>query len=248
MVVTCQQMADAEAALFETGVSAEPYMDEAGRRCAESIRQFFPAPADAVVYCGKGNNGGDALVIARWLRRWGWQVELMFSHGANGLSELGAKKLAEFEAEPIPLASVPGGKDLVIVDGLLGIGRRGELRGPIATQAKQLNALRKERRATCFAIDLPSGLNGDAGSPATDTVIADYTLSICQPKQGFAADDATNHLGRLVEIPLDIPVTEGNEEIRFLFPSNLLPRLPLLLPLLASPQQQQTYFSTTRYA
>lgn len=223
MLVTCKQMQEAEEDLFSGGTSPEPYMDEAGRRCAEAVRLFFPAPGRTEVFVGKGNNGGDALVVARWLKAWGWAVELHFSHGREEVSDLAAKKLAEFEKSGKDI--VPSGPNLVLIDGLLGIGASGDLRGGIREQSDRINELRQKRFATCFAIDIPTGLNADTGEPGEGAVVADYTLSITVPKIGFASDAAVNHLGRIVEIPLDIPVEGADETRRFLFPSNLLPRL-----------------------
>ncbi|MEM6915961.1 MAG: NAD(P)H-hydrate dehydratase [Verrucomicrobiota bacterium] len=225
MLVTCKQMAAAEAQLFATGVPAEELMDEAGEKCYRAIEQFFPKPARAVVFCGKGNNGGDALVVARWMKRNGWDVVIEYSHGVEGLSELAARKHAEWEAEGKP-DSEPEDSSLVLVDGLLGIGSTGALRGEILTAAEKLAALRREKSATCFAIDIPTGLNADTGEPGTGTVIADYTLTISYAKSGFPADEATPFLGRLVEIPLAIPVSEAEESVRFLFPSHLASRWP----------------------
>ncbi|HRE15167.1 MAG TPA: NAD(P)H-hydrate dehydratase, partial [Usitatibacteraceae bacterium] len=79
--------------------------------------------------------------------------------------------------------------------------------------------------ATTFAIDLPSGLDADTGLPGPDAVVADFTLSITAPKTGFAADTAIDTVGRLVEIPLEIPIGGGDRTRRFLFPSTLRPRL-----------------------
>lgn len=224
MLVTCQQISEAEAQLFSSGVSAEPYMDEAGRQCAEAIRQFFPEPGRASVFCGKGNNGGDALVVARHLKTWGWQVELHFIQSPDQRSPLSQKKLAEFDALD-DLPSGPDGVSHLIVDGLLGIGATGDLRGPMREAADEINRLRDEEFATCFAIDIPTGLNGDTGVACEGAVQADFTLSITAAKQGFAADEAINFVGRLVEIQLDIPIEDADTSTRFLFPSNLRPRL-----------------------
>lgn len=223
MVVTCQEMADAEEKLFSGNVSAEPFMDEAGRLCAEAIRGFFPEPGFAHIFCGPGNNGGDSLVVARWLKSWGWEIELNFSHGAGKISPLAVSKLEQYEAESSPDASGPK-RDRILVDGLLGIGARGDLRGGVREQADRIHQLRHDQFASCFAIDIPTGLDGDTGQPYEGAVEADYTLSITAAKTGFAADAATPHVGRLVEIPLDIPVS-GDESVGFLFPSSLKPRL-----------------------
>lgn len=225
MLVTCEEMSAAEKRLFSSGISAETLMNEAGYRCALAVRQFFPSPGRAVVFCGKGNNGGDALVVARWLKRWSWSVEIRFSHGREELSPLGLKKRDEWEAEPSALID-PAGTPFVLIDGLLGIGATGPLRGAILEAATEMRQLREENFGTTFAIDIPTGLNADTGEAGEGAIVADYTLSICLPKAGFASDRATHYLGRLIEIPLDIPVPEANAEIRFLFPSNLRSRFP----------------------
>ncbi len=226
MLVSCEQMSEAERRFFATGVSPEPYMDEAGRLCAAAILRFFPVPGHASIFCGKGNNAGDALVVARWLRRARWKVTLHLCHDGSGLSPLAARKLHEFHAEPETVSDFPSASaGNIIVDGLLGIGAKGDLQGEVRAMAAKLNAQRKDTSASCIAIDIPTGLDADTGIPREGAVIADITLSITAPKTGFAADEAINHVGRLVEIPLAIPVKGGDASRRFLFPSSLRPRL-----------------------
>lgn len=221
MLASCAAIASAEKGFFADR-SAEPWMDEAGRLCAAAVLDFFPKPARAVVFVGKGNNGGDALVVARWLKRAGWEVSTRL---AGDLGELPAKKWREFEQEAVP-ERVPRATRLLIIDGLVGIGAKGELRGRIGELAAEANALRLAERGTTFAIDLPSGLDADTGIAGPDAIVADFTLSITLPKPGFVSDAAVNHVGRLVEIPLDIPVDDIDATRSVLFPSNLRKRLP----------------------
>ncbi len=75
-------------------------MDEAGRRCAEAIPHFFPTPAAAEVFCGKGNNGGDALVVARLLKRAGWKVTLHFAQRSERISALAQKNSQNWKRKP----------------------------------------------------------------------------------------------------------------------------------------------------
>ncbi len=228
MVVTCGQMQAAEAELFATGVQAEPLMKAAGLRCARAIRRWIPEVAAAgggraELYLGKGNNAGDALVVGRWLRCWGWSVEAHFSVGRGEMGPLAQKKLAEFEATP--QSEVSGGP-LLLIDGLLGIGARGPLRGEIGVAAARLNRQRVERWATTVALDLPSGIDGDTGEPYAGAVVADHTLSICVPKRGILADQAIDHVGRIHHIPLDeIPVHDADREVVLLHPESLRPLL-----------------------
>ena len=58
MIVTCEQMKQAEDRLFSTGVVAEDLMEKAGQACARAVRQFFLVPGKATLYVGRGNNGG----------------------------------------------------------------------------------------------------------------------------------------------------------------------------------------------
>jgi NAD(P)H-hydrate epimerase len=229
MLVTCSEMSEAERLFFSGDRSPEPWMDEAGRLCAAAILDFFPTAARAEVFCGRGNNGGDALVVARWLKREGWRVEVFLSDGVEGLSPLARKKFAEWEDEPLPSRSGVGveGRPLVLVDGLVGIGAKGELRGTLRDLAATMNATRRRKSGTTFAIDLPSGFDADLGVAGPDAVVADVTLAITAAKAGFVADGAENTVGRIVEIPLEIPLTSGDTSRRCLFPSNLRPRLPL---------------------
>ena len=60
--------------MFASGVEVEPVMDCAGLGLAEAIEQFFPGPSVALIYAGRGHNGGDALVAGRFLVEAGWDV------------------------------------------------------------------------------------------------------------------------------------------------------------------------------
>ena len=74
MIVTTQQMQVFEKAAIARGVSAAALMEEAGRGIAEVVRQFEPVAGSLVLYLGKGNNAGDALMAARELQKDGWKV------------------------------------------------------------------------------------------------------------------------------------------------------------------------------
>src|SRR4030095_2947932 len=69
-------------------------------------------------------------------------------------------------------------RPLIVLDGLLGIGGGGALREPILGCCKEINRLRIEENAHVFALDLPTGLDGDTGVVADGAVIADFTLTI----------------------------------------------------------------------
>lgn len=227
MVLTCEQMKEAEEALFAQGFSPEPLMEEAGCGCAQAIRQFFPSPGRAVLYPGKGHNAGDAYVVGRLLRQAGWQVSERLVHSPSSLAPLTAQKRQQFLDTPEdkipPLPCAP----LLAIDGLLGIGASGPLREPYLSLAAEMQDLRSRQGAQVVAIDLPSGLDGDDGTPHPGAVTADLTLTIAFVKQGLLADAALNHTGRLALIPLpQIQPAQGDASLRTLHAPDLAPHLP----------------------
>src|SRR5205085_2772310 len=101
------------------------------------------------------------------------------------------------------LPAAPGTPPLIILDGLLGIGAGGALREPILSFTREINRLRATSHAQVFALDLPTGLDGDTGAADPDAVVADYTLTVGFPKLGLLADAATRFVGRLAVLPLE---------------------------------------------
>src|SRR6476620_10029751 len=91
---------------------------------------------------------------------------------------------------------------LIILDGLLGVGARPPLREPIRAACRSINQLRTNKGAYVFAVDLPTGLDGDLGKTDRDCVIADFTVTIGFAKAGLIADGALNHVGRIEVVPL----------------------------------------------
>lgn len=206
VVVTCAEMRALEEKAFAEGVTAEALMEEAGAKIAQAVRQFAPVPGRCLVYFGKGHNGGDALVAARYLAAAGWRIELHGIFPWEQWAPLTGRKHQEL-VESFPGAAKPPPRQprepLVVLDGLLGIGGGGALRDPVRAATKEINEFSAHTTARVFAIDLPSGLDADTGEPDEDAVEADYTLTIGAPKKGLLADAAINNVGRLAVIPLD---------------------------------------------
>ena len=205
MVLSTSQMQALERRAFESGASAEALMEEAGRQIAAVVRDFFPHPGRCSVFFGKGHNGGDALVAARHLSRAGWLLELSPAFAPETWSPLTRRKYEELPAEAPARAGHPAGAGPaeVVLDGLLGIGASGPLREPVLSAIRSLQARRLERNAAVFALDLPTGLDGDTGAADPDAVRADFTLTIGFAKSGLLADGAAAFVGRLAVLPLE---------------------------------------------
>jgi NAD(P)H-hydrate epimerase len=200
-VVSCAQMRRIEESTFAAGITAESLMEEVGCQIAEAVSKTGRSPGRALVYYGKGNNGGDALVLARYLAINGWEIELHpQERDASKLGTLTGKKLMELQAA-MPLWEAAGGtlsrRRSVILDGLLGIGATGPLREDVRALTREINTRRIRDTARVFAIDLPTGLNADTGEADPDCVVADLTVTAGYAKTGLVADGAAHYVGRL---------------------------------------------------
>jgi NAD(P)H-hydrate epimerase len=92
---------------------------------------------------------------------------------------------------------------IIILDGLLGLGAKPPLRDPVRAACRRINRLRREKNAYVFAVDLPTGLDGDSGKTDRYSVVADFTVTIGFAKPALVADSALNFVGRLEVTQLD---------------------------------------------
>lgn len=200
MVLTRQQMQEVERCAFARGVSADVLMESVGAKLARFVIQFFPQPGLLLVYAGKGHNAGDAFVAARHLQTHGWRVLVRSPFDRENFAPLTRDKFDLLHRSILSHGfhpSTPQDGPLVQLDALVGLGSRGELRAPLATLAGEMNTLRREANARTVAVDLPSGLDLDTGSPGSSCVMADYTATVGYAKAGLVADAAIYHVGRL---------------------------------------------------
>ena len=202
-VVSAAAMRAAEETAFASGVAVEALMDRAGAGVAAAVRRFFPRAGRAIVFVGKGHNGGDALVAAACLKQAGWEIDLRLIFPEEDCAELTRKKLKALrDAECGSPESFRGDSALIVLDGLLGLGAKHLLREPVRTAAQEINRLRREQSAFVFAIDLPTGLDGDTGDADPDCVAANCTITIGFAKHGLVIDGAIDLVGRLEIVAL----------------------------------------------
>src|SRR4051812_5374434 len=225
-------MRAAEEAAFASGVEVEALMDRAGAGVAAAVRKFFPRAGRAIVFAGKGNNGGDAVVAAARLQQAGWEIDLRLIFPESDCAELTRKKLDQWgRGLCAPTNATIGAQrplpHLIVLDGLLGLGAKHLLREPIRTAAQEINRLRREQKAFVFAVDIPTGLDGDNGDSDPDCVMADCTITIGNAKHGLVVDSAIDYVGRLEIVALSelaIAASPANDLIA------CAPALAALLP------------------
>ncbi len=201
-----------DARAIAAGVPGVVLMENAGRGAAELLVSLG-IHGRVVICAGKGNNGGDGFVIARHLVNRGIDIRLLLAASAADLTGDAATHFHAMRAcgikhehcpESSKLEAILAGAEWV-VDALLGTGLTGAVRGPYDAVIDTIN--RKARRV--FAVDIPSGLDADAGRPMGIAIRAAHTATFAALKQGFANPDAVGHIGKLHLIDIGIPSSKG---------------------------------------
>ncbi len=211
-LVTGTQMAQIDrCSIEEHGVPGLELMERAGAEVVEVIRDRWDGleGLSAAVVCGKGNNGGDGLVVARLLHEAGVAVRVFLTSPkeaqspdtTHNLSRLADAGLA---AEPYPM-SEEGTAALqqadVIVDAILGTGFRGSLRPELAGVIEQINAAGQH----VVAVDLPSGVEADTGQVPGVCVSASVTVTFGLAKIGHLFFPGRSFCGDLELTDIDFP-------------------------------------------
>jgi ADP-dependent NAD(P)H-hydrate dehydratase / NAD(P)H-hydrate epimerase len=187
------------------GTLVEELMERAGLAVARAAVSLAGGAYGrrAAVVCGKGNNGGDGLVAARHLARWGLGVVavLVDDPGAlgapaaaalRGLERTGGARVRRYGPGVLPREVRRAD---VVVDALFGIGFRGAAEGPHAEAIGIVN----DGGAPVVAADIPSGVEGDTGMVRGPAVRADATVTFGAPKVGVVLYPGALHAG-VVEV------------------------------------------------
>ncbi len=199
------------------GASGLELMERAGAGVARTVERLAPDGPVSVV-CGKGNNGGDGLVVARLLRDAGRRVSVVCTAPPGELKGDAAVNLERLPGEaPVRLdgsawsEGAPAGKDAassgaplqsgMIVDALLGTGFSGTPHGPIAEAIAAI----ERSTAPVVSVDVPSGVNASSGVVAGVAVHASHTVSLHAGKPGLWIRPGKEHTGAVEVIDIGIP-------------------------------------------
>ncbi len=221
-------------AIREFRIEGYTLMQRAAGAALAELRQAWPRAHRLVVLAGPGNNGGDALDLARQAAAQGLMVDCFLLAEPASLKGEAAEAWQAFQQAGLRLQALP---DLeaalaaadVAVDGLLGTGLSRAVSGHIAAVIDRLNA----SDCPVLALDLPSGLGADTGAVLGCAVEAELTVSFIGRKQGLYTGPARNHTGRIAFSDLAVPpaVYEGNDPAAWLLdPAALRGLLPRRRP------------------
>jgi hydroxyethylthiazole kinase-like uncharacterized protein yjeF len=202
-VLTAEEMREVDRRTIEAGIPGIVLMENAGHRVVEFLAERFAPLGEQriVVLCGKGNNGGDGLVIARQL------------HTRFAPASLHVVLLAEPEelkgdaAANLTMLLAAGGRvereipaearvATLVLDALLGTGVSGAATGRMLQGIREIN--QGFPLAAVVAVDLPSGMPSDSGEPVGEFARADYTITFTAPKVSQAIPPNCDHMGELI--------------------------------------------------
>ena len=188
-----------QATMQEQGITSVQLMERAAGAFAEWFCGEFGygrVPADTLVLCGPGNNGGDGLAIARLLHEAGYRVRVALLPAETQSADWQHNRQRLPAA--VPVAEISEGQlpdilaDTVVVDALFGTGLSRPLAGLAAAVVAHLNAA----QALAIAVDVPSGLFADAPQPAGSAVVrARHTVSFGLPKLAFLLPQNADFVG-----------------------------------------------------
>ena len=202
-VLTAAEMREIDRLTIERGIPGIVLMENAAHRVVEFLeKRFAPLAAQRiVVLCGKGNNGGDGMVVARQLytriRPAALHVVLFAAPG--DLKGEAAANLGMLHACGCPIThEIPPGarQATLVVDALLGTGVAGPATGPMLEAIREIN--HGFPLAKVVAVDIPSGMPSDSGEPVGEIARADATVTFTAPKLGLVIPPNCDHVGELV--------------------------------------------------
>ena len=192
-ILTPDEMRAADERTIAAGTPAAVLMYRAGREVAWAVRRRAGScyGLRVVAVCGKGNNGGDGLVAAETLERWGARVERVRLH--EGLDRATVERLLA--------------RGSVVVDAMFGTGFSGALEGDAAWLVDVVTS----SQASVVAVDIPSGVDGSTGAIEGTAIRADATVVMAALKPGLVQEPGRSHAGE-IEVA-DIGIDPGDPEL-----------------------------------
>ncbi|MGD9014466.1 MAG: NAD(P)H-hydrate epimerase [Candidatus Omnitrophota bacterium] len=196
----------------QLGISTLVMMENAGIRIADFVLEIFKKKSnkDIAVFCGKGNNAGDGLVVSRQLLCQGIDVDTFLIKAGGSLSPVAGENLKILKRLTKKIRQIKTKKDLeainlssysILIDAIFGIGLKGRVEGIIKEVIQRMNSSKR----TIVSIDIPSGLDANRGSVLGIAIKANYTLTLIAPKRGLLINQGPRFTGKLIVKHIGFP-------------------------------------------
>jgi NAD(P)H-hydrate epimerase len=215
LVSAAEMRALDRAAIQDCKISSLRLMENAGMAVVKEMEQCFGRlrGKTVTVLAGKGQNGGDGLVVARILRQRGWRARVGLLWPASMLTSDATRMLRKYKQAggrtyPVlgpasihsAVAALLGESD-VLIDAIFGTGLNAPIEGPVADVIQVMNKARRR----IVAVDIPSGLDADSGEILGTAVQAFMTVTLARPKRGLFLGEGPNIAGIIRVGDIGIP-------------------------------------------
>ncbi|MBR7034875.1 MAG: NAD(P)H-hydrate epimerase, partial [Bacteroidales bacterium] len=223
-ILSSKQMHESDAYTIEhEPITSIDLMERATTRFFEYISKTYPNKTEFCVFCGKGNNGGDGLAIARMLASQGKGVTVYIVNYTDSASDdflTNYERLLEMQSghckiiELAEFQNITISQKTIIIDGIFGSGLNRPITGFTADYISFINTLSNKK----IAIDIPSGLFADEPTPAGAIVFcANETITFQSPKLQFLFAENQRFVGKLTiaDIQLKNPFSETETPFEF---------------------------------
>lgn len=171
-------------------------MKKAGTFAFDTIIKHYPDINNITVICGMGNNGGDGYITASCAAQKGLEVRCLEVGDPEDQTNT-ARQAKEFAlacgVSPLPYSAQMIPKNTLIVDALVGIGVKGNIKGSLEEAVKTINTSNN----AVVAIDIPSGLDANTGEPLGQTIKAQLTVTFIASKKGLYLQNAKQYCGKV---------------------------------------------------
>lgn len=209
---SCEELRQLEqAAIHDFAIPSLLLMENAGRGASEILCKCY-APSRVSIFVGKGNNGGDGLVVARYLANQGFDVWAILLENIKRLKPdpflyyqiilkmkipviFSDENFAEEEIRRLCRESE------FLVDAIFGVGLHSPVLGVFEKAIRSINKSEKP----VISLDVPSGLDADTGCIHHVAVKANRTLTFALPKKGFFVNEGPVHTGKIDVVDIGLP-------------------------------------------
>jgi NAD(P)H-hydrate epimerase len=191
------------------GISPLILMENAGRESFYVLKREIKNIKNKkfIIFCGKGNNGGDGFVIGRYLFNFGASVNIYYFGKPEEFTEISKKNFQILNKIGVDISSIHELKlnkfenSDIIIDAILGVGIKGEVKGEI----KEVIELINKNKKMVVSVDIPSGLDADNGEIHGVCVKADLTISMGFLKKGFFIGKGPEYSGKIKVVDIGFP-------------------------------------------
>ncbi|MCM8804065.1 MAG: NAD(P)H-hydrate epimerase [Candidatus Omnitrophica bacterium] len=193
------------------GISNLILMENAGRESFYVIKRMFKniKNKDFSIFCGKGNNGGDGFVLARYLFNNFANVKVFYFGNPEDFTDISFfnfkilenLKVDIISINDLKLSNLELNRNYIFVDAILGIGIKYEIGGKMKEIIEYIN----DKENYKISIDIPSGLDADTGEIYGVCIKSDLTISMGFLKKGFFINKGPEYTGKIKVVDIGFP-------------------------------------------